>query len=1087
MNRAPEEDKERAQTGAGNPDRAGNGSCTAADFNTQAEALRSEFERRFGDGAFSNASFLEAFADLSKARDLFPVLSAVDAGGSSSGPTSGEEFEARYRAALSSLKAGSHPPPGSPPLDFFAYLSRALKRVGIENGRGGGPDEERTSLLLRAGTELLEDAVLSGFRVDLFTRFPTMPLGSAPSVVFAEDVAQELTAKPEKDLVGFKFGQYEVLRLLGVGGFSEVFLARHTKLEVLRALKVIRNVPLSGTEHDRVYEAFIGEARLQAALDHPNVVRMLEVADHEGRVGLIMDFVDGKNLAEIIHERRVAGTHLSPHEILDIAVPIAAALVCAHARGLVHRDIKPENILIDKDGRVRIADFGLARTFEQTGQKRLVQTGFLTGTPHYMAPEQTGSRTYDQRCDYYSLGAVLYHMALGEPPYDAGDPWTILRKHHETQPVPLTELVEGFPQGLNALILKCLEKHPEDRFASATELLQALESSRAELGAEAERPASGWRRSILAGTAAGTLFLLASMGYVAWKSRTKDAGATPIGRVTPDDGPVGAPKPSSAAPSPEEKKKGETASVPENDPSRNPASPARTTASGEKEEKAPQLSIIPLRDRLRTHVATSAEVTFITEMLDLFSRRRPEALSRSYKNLSRDLAALDPGPVPAKEEASPTRIVDYASSHWRAAQDIVRLAEGAVTSRWTTIVRPDAEVALTLVDGSRVSGRVVEGRPDAVVIRDEKGGITTVEFTRVAPVEFVKDDGVPDHRLAYQALSCDSLKALLEVLGLEESSPRFTPWIPVLVRFARLEVEDLLEEVAREAGDVLPASPAGEPAPKLASSRDHSLAAVRAIAESEARVTALYAYLESEFKAITREEAALQALLDRRYSHVLAGYEGTRAFPVAASLLFRRFEEVLAGHQVEVMTGPGFFNFDWKLLPKLGNGESSIDYVDRDADRDLIVLRSPDGKPRSFVMNGHAPRAPEGVLLRLRFEPIASLDESRRWKFELLREGRGSNYLSFDERSVAFYRASFSPEGADELVASTPLPGLAKDQEFRTFVLLPGESGFLHLLGDGKVLLNLPLKEASIPRQLSFVVVHGKLTFQNVRVRSAGK
>jgi serine/threonine protein kinase len=269
-----------------------------------------------------------------------------------------------------------------------------------------------------------------------------------------------------------RLGHYEVLRVLGQGGFGIVFKAFDEKLQRHVAIKAM-NPQLASTSPPR--KRFLREARSAAAIKHENIVQVYSV-DEEPLPYLVMEFIDGQTLQ---HKLDVAGP-LEYIEILYLGRQMACGLAAAHAQGLIHRDIKPVNILLEQgvEQKVKITDFGLARTADDASMTR---TGIISGTPMYMAPEQALGTTLDHRTDLFSLGSVLYQMATGRPPFRAANAIAVLKRVIDQTPRPIREIIPDVPEWLCQIIAKLHAKDPDQRFQSATELVDLLSHCQAEL------------------------------------------------------------------------------------------------------------------------------------------------------------------------------------------------------------------------------------------------------------------------------------------------------------------------------------------------------------------------------------------------------------------------------------------------------------------------------------------------------------------------------------------------------------------------------------------------------------------------------
>ena len=261
------------------------------------------------------------------------------------------------------------------------------------------------------------------------------------------------------------FGDYELLEEIARGGMGVVYRARQTSLNRIVALKMI----LSGEHASPIdIERFHIEAQAAANLKHPNIVAIHEVGQHEGRSYFSMDYIDGQNLADIIKEGPVPNRKAAQYMKM-----VAEAVHYAHQCGTLHRDLKPQNLLIDGSDQPQITDFGLAKQVEDASG--LTATGMILGTPSYMSPEQAlGQADIGPRSDVYSLGAVLYELLTGRPPFCAASVVETLRQVTDKLPAAPHTISDHVPPDLETICLKCLEKSPHARFQSAHELAADL-------------------------------------------------------------------------------------------------------------------------------------------------------------------------------------------------------------------------------------------------------------------------------------------------------------------------------------------------------------------------------------------------------------------------------------------------------------------------------------------------------------------------------------------------------------------------------------------------------------------------------------
>ena len=271
----------------------------------------------------------------------------------------------------------------------------------------------------------------------------------------------------EHDLSGRRLGGYRLVRRLGSGAMADVYLAEQTSLGRNVAVKVLRADTL---RHPAAVERFEQEARAAAALVHGNIVQVHEVACVEGVHFLAEEYVAGPTLRAWLAARGP----LDPRQALAVLGQVGSALVRAAQQGLVHRDIKPENLLVTPAGDVKVADFGLVRVLSEDSE--LTRDGMTLGTPLYMSPEQAEGRPVDSRSDLYSLGATVYHLLAGRPPFAGASAIAVAMAHIKDPLPPLAGVRPDLPAGLCEIVERLLAKIPDDRFASPQDLLKAVGS-----------------------------------------------------------------------------------------------------------------------------------------------------------------------------------------------------------------------------------------------------------------------------------------------------------------------------------------------------------------------------------------------------------------------------------------------------------------------------------------------------------------------------------------------------------------------------------------------------------------------------------
>jgi serine/threonine protein kinase len=258
--------------------------------------------------------------------------------------------------------------------------------------------------------------------------------------------------------------RYELDRGLGRGGMAEVWCATDTRLDRPVAVKFLAR---EFSDDPEFLVRFFAEAQSVASLNHPNVVSVLDFGQFEDRPYLVMEYVAGGSLADLV------GKPLLPERVLEFVEQAARGAGAAHANGVVHRDLKPANILLDEESRPKLADFGIAAS---RGGERMTRTGQAIGSPHYISPEQVSGQRATPASDVYSLGIVLYQLLTGVRPYEHENVTAVAISHVDEEPDPPSAHNDDLDPTLDALVLRCLSKNPEERYADGNELADAIAS-----------------------------------------------------------------------------------------------------------------------------------------------------------------------------------------------------------------------------------------------------------------------------------------------------------------------------------------------------------------------------------------------------------------------------------------------------------------------------------------------------------------------------------------------------------------------------------------------------------------------------------
>lgn len=272
-----------------------------------------------------------------------------------------------------------------------------------------------------------------------------------------------------EDLTGKQFGAYEIVAPLGEGGMASVYKAYQPAMERFVAVKVLSR---KLAESDEFTSRFQREAILLAQLQHPHILPVFDYGQQEdGYSYIVMPFLQNGTLAELLQARRRTLT-----EVHQIMTQLGGALGYAHARGMIHRDVKPSNVLIDEQGNCLLTDFGLARMVEASSDK-LTSAGAIMGTPAYMSPEQGKGDSLDGRSDLYSLGVIFYEMLTGQVPYRDKLPMMVVIKHIRDPLPSARELAPDLSDALERVLIKSLDKEPDQRYQTAEDFVQAIQKA----------------------------------------------------------------------------------------------------------------------------------------------------------------------------------------------------------------------------------------------------------------------------------------------------------------------------------------------------------------------------------------------------------------------------------------------------------------------------------------------------------------------------------------------------------------------------------------------------------------------------------
>jgi serine/threonine protein kinase/DNA-binding beta-propeller fold protein YncE/tetratricopeptide (TPR) repeat protein len=529
-----------------------------------------------------------------------------------------------------------------------------------------------------------------------------------------------------------RLGDFIIEKKVGEGGMGTVFMARQISLDRVVALKIL---PKSFADNPEFVERFRREARAAASLIHPNVVQVYSVGEERGVPYFAMEFVEGDTLEAAIK----SGNRYGIRAAVELAAGVARALEAAHEKGLVHRDIKPANIMLDNKENVKVTDFGLAKP--SSGSLDITQPGLVVGTPTYMSPEQGAGEDVDTTSDIYSLGVVLYEMLTGRVPFHSDNVGTIIYKHLHEAPEPPTRFNPDVDSKLEAIVLKCLGKHPQDRYRHPGELVAALEA-------------------FLKGeTITDATMMLTSAGI-----------AAPLGTRAPRPSDVTLPTP-----------------TPVPVPGRTPSSPAITTTP------APSLATpVTIMQPVQPRKSRAAMTGFLAALLLVAAAG---AGFHYWPLISRQFGIESPGPAPGPHvqpgtagkpdpRTTPTSMPTgpHGKLHLLTLKPLEKLLPAGsslelVTSRGTTKLNPERLTSLRLPAGEYQLNFARKGyQPETWQLTLSATGVTPAlqaKFIVVKPTAELTAPYTKAQELLATGQARDALDALQELKQVAEIDPHF--------------------------------------------------------------------------------------------------------------------------------------------------------------------------------------------------------------------------------------------------------------------------------------------------------------------------
>ena len=371
---------------------------------------------------------------------------------------------------------------------FQAAVERPVEERGAFLAVATGDDEalrrEVESLLAADASDVSFLGRLPIANQSMGARLGGVAFSAAPAI---EAAVKVMTEDAAPSMIGRQLGSCRIQSLLGAGGMGEVYRARDTKLNRDVALKLL---PAAFSRDADRLARFRREAQAVAALNHPHIVTIFSIEEHDDVPFMTMELIEGCTLDQAIPQDK-----LSLARFFDIAIALADALSAAHRKHIIHRDLKPANVMVTDDGHVKVLDFGLARGVDADGVRAeddltdlgITKAGIIVGTMPYMSPEQIAAKPLDHRTDLFSLGIMLYEMATGERPFRGDSAPALMSSILKDRPTPVGGRRSDIPGDVCRLIDQCLEKEPRDRIQTAREILDELKACRRAWETDADR------------------------------------------------------------------------------------------------------------------------------------------------------------------------------------------------------------------------------------------------------------------------------------------------------------------------------------------------------------------------------------------------------------------------------------------------------------------------------------------------------------------------------------------------------------------------------------------------------------------------